>query len=483
MPAVSAGASTEDGASGGAPLCWACGVILALPIDASGKCAPKFRCGWCGAISTKQDTAFRVDPDAPALHGRKPVVGQLFSAMKRFCGCAGGRVQGDHKRTKLRRCMACTKECGLVAFRGFNVFMFVVVVALIGSIVVVGYWTIFPVLNLTFDRTKGVSYENTCFVFHLIVSSWLTFNVSYHYLLASFSNPGKGPDIPALRRWGARQSPITFEDGREMTQRSDTDVRAGVFTNFQLCQRCECAKPPGAHHCSTCGRCVMDMDHHCPFVCTCVGLDNLRVFLLFLVYAVLGTGYVLLMCMTVLHYRGDEAADVMRYTRRGYWSIHSQWAVGTPRYGDDFAEDDGVPPEKLATALGLRSLGAILWGLLKSIGAHLRATEMSIGFLLTSDMTPGWFMPITYLIIAAGAVCVAVGVLMQSQMKYLWYGVPYVDFLQRGFDDATAPGWHQVRKVFGNGPMWLWGVPRWPGHVARGARSSRMFYSSDLKFE
>ncbi|KDN46962.1 zf-DHHC-domain-containing protein [Tilletiaria anomala UBC 951] len=51
------------------------------------------------------------------------------------------------------------------------------------------------------------------------------------------------------------------------------------------CAKCNGPKPDRAHHCSTCGICVLRMDHHCPWLASsCVGLRNHKAFFLFLFY-------------------------------------------------------------------------------------------------------------------------------------------------------------------------------------------------------
>jgi len=55
---------------------------------------------------------------------------------------------------------------------------------------------------------------------------------------------------------------------------------------------CNVFKPERCHHCSACNRCVLNMDHHCPWINNCVGFWNRKYFMLLLIYVALTTYYV-----------------------------------------------------------------------------------------------------------------------------------------------------------------------------------------------
>lgn len=54
---------------------------------------------------------------------------------------------------------------------------------------------------------------------------------------------------------------------------------------------CNVFKPERCHHCSACNRCVLNMDHHCPWINNCVGFWNRKYFLLLLIYVLLITWF------------------------------------------------------------------------------------------------------------------------------------------------------------------------------------------------
>ncbi|XP_035458257.2 palmitoyltransferase ZDHHC2 isoform X1 [Spodoptera frugiperda] len=67
--------------------------------------------------------------------------------------------------------------------------------------------------------------------------------------------------------------------------------------SVRYCNRCVLIKPDRAHHCSICARCVLKMDHHCPWVNNCVCFFNYKFFMLFLGYALLYCMFIMATCL------------------------------------------------------------------------------------------------------------------------------------------------------------------------------------------
>jgi palmitoyltransferase ZDHHC3/7/25 len=110
------------------------------------------------------------------------------------------------------------------------------------------------------------------FVIHFLLANGLICLALSSHLRTMLSNPGAVPN---------NAKPV--------------DPAHYAFT----CHKCSNFKPPRAHHCSTCGRCIIKMDHHCPWVNNCVGLANQKFFLLFVFYIMLSALY----CATIIFAR------------------------------------------------------------------------------------------------------------------------------------------------------------------------------------
>lgn len=93
----------------------------------------------------------------------------------------------------------------------------------------------------------------------LLTTSLIVFMICLCHYLCAFTNPG-----------------------------NISDSKVSKIKNFEICLKCDSKRPPRAHHCKSCDKCILKMDHHCPWIANCVGLKNQKYFYLFLFYSILG---------------------------------------------------------------------------------------------------------------------------------------------------------------------------------------------------
>lgn len=64
--------------------------------------------------------------------------------------------------------------------------------------------------------------------------------------------------------------------------------------NYDFCVYCKMFRLPRTHHCKLCDKCVTKMDHHCEWLCNCIGSENIKYFMNLLFY-----GFLLFLFMVI----------------------------------------------------------------------------------------------------------------------------------------------------------------------------------------
>lgn len=153
-------------------------------------------------------------------------------------------------------------ETILHPFMGFmNIFL-----RYFGKIFVVLVWVLTSNMLYTFYAIilPEIYKKESLFVFlvNLIFGSWVAVNVFFHYVMGWLTNPGEPPKTK-------------FDN---------------VVT---ICKKCVGPKPARTHHCSVCRKCVLKMDHHCPWFDNCIGFYNHRYFFMFCTFITIACIYLI----------------------------------------------------------------------------------------------------------------------------------------------------------------------------------------------
>ncbi|KAJ5591738.1 uncharacterized protein N7459_002107, partial [Penicillium hispanicum] len=132
-----------------------------------------------------------------------------------------------------------------------------------GSLFWVGFRYVFQVLPATYSSSPIL---NLLFAVFYCLTSWF-------YIMAMIEDPGYVPKISSRNQQ------------REIVKHL---FELWKFDEENFCVPCMSRKPLRSRHCRRCGRCVAKHDHHCPWIDNCVGANNLRHFVLYIVCLEIG---------------------------------------------------------------------------------------------------------------------------------------------------------------------------------------------------
>uniref|UniRef100_A0A0K0DCU0 Palmitoyltransferase n=1 Tax=Angiostrongylus cantonensis TaxID=6313 RepID=A0A0K0DCU0_ANGCA len=105
------------------------------------------------------------------------------------------------------------------------------------------------------------------------LAAFLSFIMMISLLKTSFSDPGIIPRASDMEV--AERSRLIFQE------------YVPNIVVLKYCFTCRFFRPPRSSHCSVCDNCVLNFDHHCPWVGNCIGQRNYRHFYFFIVFLAL----------------------------------------------------------------------------------------------------------------------------------------------------------------------------------------------------
>jgi len=116
---------------------------------------------------------------------------------------------------------------------------------------------------------------------HIVVYSIFSMLALISHTRAQFSDPGS---VPKNHQSEHHSNALADHEAAVAARAANLPPPRPGVPRPKVCDHCKAVKPFRAHHCSQCARCIIRMDHHCPWVNNCVALYNQKYFILFLLY-------------------------------------------------------------------------------------------------------------------------------------------------------------------------------------------------------
>ncbi|XVE75385.1 hypothetical protein DITRI_Ditri12bG0090200 [Diplodiscus trichospermus] len=150
-------------------------------------------------------------------------------------------------------------------YRKFFSIPIVAVLLLMGFVY---YITVFIFIEDWVGLQSSAGYLNAM-IFSLLASLCL-----FSFFVGVLTDSG---NIPSSYLPDVEDSPVSDQEPK----------KNGVQSKY--CDKCAVYKPPRAHHCRVCRKCILRMDHHCLWINNCVGYWNYKAFFNLILYATMGS--------------------------------------------------------------------------------------------------------------------------------------------------------------------------------------------------